>query len=312
MTICSYDFQYEDEIITLWNKTLKFDPINRHIFRERVLFDKNFDKNLFLLIKLNNNIVGFLYGVCRKSPYGTRGTEEHRSFLVAKGIDPAHQKKGFGSQLITEFERRVNSRPLITVGAYSPKYFFPGLDHRYQHAQGFFKKHGFTIGEQCVSMDKVLHNFEIPANILTLEEKARQQGYVFDKYCNDDLYDVIHFLENEFPGGWIENFMALINDETATKRVFIVRFNNKVVGFVQRALDGNDSHFGPFGVSSEHQGIGLGKILFYKMLYDMYCSQYYYVWFAWADTNAKKFYDRVGMNIYRTFNVCYKQRETNT
>lgn len=304
--ITNFEEKYIDEVINIWNESLKYDPLDRNVFIERILWDPNFNEELFLLSLENDSVVGFLYGICRKVPYGTKGLEPERSYIVAMGVSSSSQQKGVGRELVNHFETKVKDRKLISVGPYSPLYFFPGIDKRYTSAIPFFEKCNYSIGSEAVSMNMLLYDFEIPEIIKELKGKHQNEGIVYKWYNENDYYQVNTFLVNNFPGGWIDNFKTLVNNKTATRRILLAFKNDRVVGYCQRAMDDLDAHFGPFGVSSELQGMGIGKVLFYEMLYNMYCTQNYHVWLAWTSGNSQKFYEKIGMKVHREYFMCKK------
>ena len=79
-------------------------------------------------------------------------------------IDERFQGKGYGKALLNEVEKHFKKEQVkeITLCAYSPNYFTPGVDLKYEKALAFFERNGYVRGLDAVSMQKDLFTYNIP------------------------------------------------------------------------------------------------------------------------------------------------------
>lgn len=313
MKTIAYDSKYSNQIINLWNRTLTVDPINRQRFLENIILDDNFTPSLCRIALDQDKVVGFIWAVKRKVPYGERGLETHRGWIVLVFVDPSYRRQGIGSQLIREVEESFTKRnvKLITLAAYSPNYLFPGIDIKhYANAVPFFEYLGYKKGNSAVSMQRDLFNFQFPNIYPKIKNELIEQGYRLSPFQLADAEELIDFLKTEFGGGWARNIKQALIQKNAIDTVLIVRnANHQIVGYCQRAIDGNPGRFGPFGVKANLRGKHLGMLLFNEMLFDMLQRQIYHVYFLWTGGSAQRFYAKNGMKVYRQYALMKKEVE---
>lgn len=313
MRTIDYDSKYTDQIIDLWNLTLSVDQINKQRFINAILLDDNFSPNVCRIALDGEKVVGFIWSVFRKVPYGDRGTEPDRGWIVLLFVHPEYRRSGIGSQLVRETESIFDSRGIktITVAAYSPNYLFPGVDKdNYPTGIKFFESIGYESGGSAVSMHRDLFTFKYPDDYLEYKKQLKDEGFSLVPYQLDDSEALVNFLKKNFPGGWGRNIRNAIINGVAEDTVLIMRnAENDIVGYCQRAIDGNPGRFGPFGVREDLRGKRLGMLLFNEMMSEMLKRQIYEVYFLWTGGHAQKFYERNGMKVYREFLLMRKVNE---
>lgn len=309
--IRSYQSGDATAVVTLWNQELIADTINLERFTRIVLADDNFDSDMFLLAFEGDVLIGFILGTIRKFPYMEKGLESDRAYINIMCVDQAYQRRGIGSALLAEFEKRVMHRE-IKVGPYSPSYFFPGVDvNHYPAALSFFDKMGYELGGEVVSMERNLATYTTPAVIVEKQKDLEARGYTFAAFQYDDAHELAEFLRIHFGGGWKYNLLQALRAHRALDTLYVCKDASQcIVGFVQRAIDGNEGRFGPFGVREDLRNLGLGGILFHHMMRSMVQRQIYHTYFLWTGGDAIRFYDRQGMQIYRTYRMIHKKGGT--
>lgn len=309
--IIPYNIKYRKKILELWNQELITDPLSEKRFLEKILLDENFDPNYCLVaLSEDNKVIGFIWSVVRKVPYGDRGTEPERGWIASIFVDKDYQRQGIGSQLVNTVEEKMINKGIknITLGAYSPNYLFPGIDkNNYSNAIPFFEKLGYEKYGEAVSMERSLFDFVKTQRYLDLYEKVLKKGYTLTSFSLDDAEELLEFLHTHFEGGWARNIQNAILNDKAHETVLVLRDSeNEIVGYAQRAIDGSPDRFGPFGVMEKLRGEGLGAVLFNEMLFDMLSKGISHAYFLWTSGNAQKFYERNGMNVYRDYNLMKK------
>lgn len=305
MEIRNYSQTYEKDVIDLWNKTLTADPITYHKFRRQALFDENFDPELCYVALDNDEVVGFLLATKRKFPYLERGLEPTRGWINVMFVDQDHRRKGIGSALVQQAEAKLKSLGVdnVTLGAYSPNYFFPGVDKdNYSEAIQFFDRLGYQAGKESYSMCKDLHGYQIGKETQEKLAKAQEAGFSFINFEYKYALELLEFLKNEFGGGWKRNALISMQNNLAEDCILLVLDKEQnIVGFCMRMIDGNPMRFGPIGVKEEVRNFGIGGILFDLMQFEMTKRGIYHLYFVSTDAPGRRFYERHGVKVFRTF-----------
>ena len=305
MEIKNYSQAYEKEVVDLWNQTLTADPITVHKFRKQALFDDNFDSELCFIALEGNETAGFLLATKRKFPYLERGLEPTRGWINVMFVNPKHQKKGIGKALVRCAEERLKAMgaETITRGAYSPNYFFPGIDKdNYVNAQRLFEHLNYQAGKESYSMCKDLHDYRISEDTRLKLDAAEKNGFSFIPFNYGYALELLDFLRDEFGGGWKRNALISMQNNTAEDCILLsLDSRKKIVGFCMRMIDGNPMRFGPFGVKAEVRNFGIGGILFDIMQLEMEKRGIYHLYFVSTDEPGRRFYERHGLRPFRTF-----------
>lgn len=305
MEILNYSQRYEKEVVDLWNKTLTADPITVQKFRKQALLDDNFDTELCFAAVDNNHVIGFLLATKRKFPYLERGLEPNRGWINVMFVDKLHSRKGIGQLLVKHAELKLKSMgaETVTLGAYSPNYFFPGVDKdSYGDAIKFFDKMGYQAGKESYSMCKDLHGYKISEDTLDKLSKAQEAGFSFVNFEYNYALELLEFLKNEFGGGWKRNALISMQNNTAEDNILLVlNPEQKICGFCMRMIDGNPMRFGPIGVKKENRNLGIGGILFDIMQLEMEKRGIYHLYFISTDEPGRRFYERHGVKVFREY-----------
>ncbi|MDR0448782.1 MAG: GNAT family N-acetyltransferase [Treponema sp.] len=310
MLITGYRQDYETQVVELWNRVLWADPITVGKFRKQALFDDNFDSTLCTLALDKDRVGGLILATKRKFPYMERGLEPDRGWINVLSIDEPFQRKGTGAQLLLDAEKKLAELGVkqITLGAYSPNYFFPGLDCiNYPGAKAFFDKHGYRAGEAAYSMRKDLHGFRLSEEALAKKKATKKKGYSFINFNYSYALDLLEFAKSEFGGGWKRNVLLNMQNNLAEDCILLaLNGAGKIAGFCMRMIDGNPLRFGPIGIAESERNAGLGGILFDFMQAEMAKRGLYSLFFLSTDEPGRRFYERHGLTVFRTFTDYWK------
>ena len=305
MEIIGYRQDFEAQVVELWNKVLWTDPITIGKFRKQALFDDNFDPALCDVALDNGRVSGFILATKRKFPYMERGLEPERGWINVLFVGEGFQHKGIGTKLLLHAEKKLTELGVkqITFGAYSPNYFFPGLDCvNYPGARSFFEKHRYHAGEEAYSMKKDLHGFRFSENALAKKAEAEKKGYTFINFDYRYALPLLDFTRSQFGGGWKRNALISMQNNLAEDCILLaLNKTGEIAGFCMRMIDGNPLRFGPIGIAESERNSGLGGILFDLMQAEMTKRGLYSLFFLSTDVPGRRFYERHGLSVYRTF-----------
>jgi GNAT superfamily N-acetyltransferase len=310
MNLIPYTQRLDAQVNDLWNKTLTFDPILLEAFYDKTIFDENFDPSLCFLAVEEDKLLGFILAMKRRFPYLERGLEPEKGWITAMAVEPEFQRQGIGSKLLQAAEQALQDRGAteIILGSYSPNYFFAGVDKgHYPNAAPFFEKHGYVSGASHYSMGRDLHGYAMRPETLKKKAYAESLGYKFIPYSNEYALDLLEHLKNEFGGGWKRNALIAMQKKKAAERMLLVISpEGNIVGSVNRAIDDNDMRFGPVGVSKSIRNLGLGTILLEMQMLEMAKRGIYRMYFVTTNEAGRRYYERAGLDVIRTF-VEYKK-----
>lgn len=304
MKLLDFEQTYETEMLELWNRCMLHDQVSLQKFRKQVIYDENFDSSLCLIAVEDEKLVGFILGMKRKFPYLERGLEPERGWINLMFVAPEYRRKGIGSALVREIEKRLTDLGVkrITLAAYSPNYFFPGIDvDGYPEAIWFFEKMGYVGTEDSFSMSKDLHDYHISEEWLTKKAAAEKAGFWFGSFRAEDALEILEFAKREFGGGWKRNLLMVMRAGEAEDVVTVVKYHGKVAGFAMRKIDGNPMRFGPIGVGENVRNAGVGGILFEIKQQEMCSKGIYHLYFVSTDIPGRRFYERHGVQVFRTY-----------
>ncbi len=305
MEILNYDQKYEDEVVDLWNKCCSFDTLSKEKFRRQALFDENFNTDLCKVAIENNKVVGFVLATKRKFPYLERGLEPLKGWINVLFVDSEYRRKNVGSLLLKSVETLLLDMGVkkFVLGAYSPNYFFAGLDPiNHQEAVLFFEKHGYVAGSEHYSMCKNLHGFKLTEKQVEKKKIAMHKGYQFIKFDYRYSLELLEFLKDEFGGGWKRNALIAMQTNRAEDTILIVLDpKGKICGFCMRMIDLNPMRFGPIGIGKDYRNEGIGSVLINFMFEEMAKKSIYHMYFMTTDDAGKRYYLREGLEQFRSF-----------
>lgn len=310
MKIINFDQKYMEDVLQCWNSTLQYDLITKERFIELVLLDDNFQADLMKLAIIEDHCVGFCYGVKRKVPYLERGLEPQRGWISILAVNEEYQHQGIGTILVEEVEKTLKEKGTsqITLCAYSPNYFTPGIDTRYEKGISFFEKLGYNYTSDAVSMQRDLWDYVLPEKTKDKINALKVEGIHFVPYQESFLCELLDFLLENFGSGWKRNALIAMQKKEAENTIILcLDKNDKIIGFVMRKIDGNDARFGPIGVREDLRSKGLGSILLDIMMQDMKARGIHYLYFLWTSGAAQRFYERHDFKIFRSYQLYRKE-----
>jgi mycothiol synthase len=148
----------------------------------------------------------------------------------------------------------------------------------------------------------------LSADVIDKERKLAAEGITIRHYRREDLVDYIQFQRDLMPGPWVEdarrNLVEMTHGRYPCDAIWLAIDKGKIIGFCQNERD----HFGPFGVSDDYQGKGIGSVLLARTLYQMRINGLHCAWVLWTGERALKgVYGRLGFTFTRRFAIMKKE-----
>lgn len=307
--IQSFQIDYLPEILKCWNENLVYDLINEERFTNIVLLDDNFDPKLLKVALINNQVIGFCLGIKRKIPYLERGLEPKRGWINMIAVNQDYRRQGIGRKLIESIEKELAlfGTKEITLCAYSPNYFTPGIDIRYQEGLLFFDKLGYQSQSEAVSMQRDLWDFQMSQKAKEKRKHFKEEGISIISYEKKYMLKLLEFTLDQFGSGWKRNVLMAMQKHEAEQTILLcVDENENILGFCMRKIDGHEGRFGPVGIHESLRSKGIGGVLFECMMNDMKSRGIPYLYFLWTSGAAQRFYERYDVKVFRTYHLYRK------
>ena len=277
-----------------------------------MLLDSNFlPENMPVAVE-DGRVVGFVLALTRQVPLFLQGLEPQNAWITAFGVHPDYRQRGIGTALFQDVIGRLKAqgRTQLDLAPYVPNYFVPGVDTQaYPGSITFLEKTiGFKTLYRAISMGNDLTDFQIPPDILELEQRREQEDQVTIRpVTSADLPEVMPFIVRYFGWDWYrhaQDYLLEYFGDTPSQTCFLVaRQAGEVVGFCQQRRE----RFGPFGVKPDLRNKGIGRLLLFRCLATMKARHVFFAYFLWTDENAARLYSTAGFKRRREFAVLRKE-----
>ncbi|MBE3582844.1 MAG: GNAT family N-acetyltransferase [Limnochordaceae bacterium] len=303
----------EEQLVSLWNRSLAADPITLDRLVERVFLDVNFDPEGLLVAEADCQLVGFFLAVVRRVPLLGLDIEPEQGWIWAFGVSPARRRQGIGHRLLEAAEQflRNRRRCQVWVAQYAPNYFFPGVDaEHYPDAKRLLTAAGYESSAEVVAMDVHLGEWQgIPAAVERQEEQLAAMGIRVETLTPRWLIPTLQLAEG-FGPDWSRGIREGLLRTGHWERVILARQADQVLGYCMYGLyDRPAGRFGPFGVDPAWRGHGIGKVLLYRCLQHMKAEGLHSAWFLSTseESPAGHLYQEAGFRVSRRFTMMRKQ-----
>ncbi|WP_314591327.1 GNAT family N-acetyltransferase [Paenibacillus terrigena] len=320
MIVC-WDPQYIHEVISLWNEVAVREGYKelheesfRHIFLSSPYFDR---ENTFVLLDAGQ-VKGFACGCTGDDlPLGSIAGYITCIVLSDDVRTDEHYRIMLGA-----LEQRFRSlgKKQADVLFFNPMmlpWYIPNTPkHEHNNAPGvpvdnllytFLLREGYAERAIECAMYLNLEGFNVPEDIKAKEASASLEHYsvaLFNPTLHDGVKDMLSGFDNPL---WQKEITQCVNAEVP---VVIAAHRGKAVGFagpVIRQPNGR-GYFAGIGVHPEHEGHGLGRILFFRL-----CEAFQQIGTAYmslytGSTNpAIRIYEKAGFRTVRQFSVMRRE-----
>jgi mycothiol synthase len=256
-------FKTEDiwQLTELIKQECNRDIVNEKIMREKIFEDNDFDPEMTLVAKKNNEIIGFIMGIIRQRDEGKIGYV--KLLAVAKNF----RRKKIGTGLLKEVENKLKGKGAIKIRLFEsyPNYLTPGVDPFYTEAVCFFERNGYVKFNDCSNLLCNLENqsFDTRDEEISLYEK----GIKCSRASVDDFDRLKEWMEINFKE-WIGEISSAFLNEPPS--IHIAEKDGKIIAFSAYETNNKGTGwFGPMGTATEERGLGIGGVLLKRCMSDM-------------------------------------------
>ncbi|WP_422660941.1 GNAT family N-acetyltransferase [Paenibacillus sp. EC2-1] len=312
---------YTQAVIDLWNKEAVKDGYKElteesftSIFQSNPYFDP---ENTFVLVE-SGQLQGFACG-CTGDDLPLGGVAGYITCIV---LAESYQTDDYFTKLLEALENRFRqlSKKQSDVLFFNPMmlpWYIPDTPrHEHNNAPGVpvdsalydvLLRQGYIERAREYAMYLNLSDFRVPESSRLKEDKAAEDGYhveLFDPTKHHGIEEMLKGFDNPL---WQKEI-----GESTRKGVPVViaAYQGKVVGFAGPVIrqENGRGYFAGIGVHPDHEGHGLGSILFYKLCEAFKNMGTDYMSLYTGSTNpAIRIYEKAGFQTVKQFSVMRKE-----
>ncbi|MNO22509.1 putative acetyltransferase [compost metagenome] len=317
MQIRPFSIEDHSAVVELWNReATKYDykPFTEQEFQNTFIDHPYFDADCIWVGCNEKGIVGFAAG-CSGDNLSLGDVAGYITSVIIDA-DVASLELYDAFLLLLEERFQQLGKKQADVLFFNPvklKWNIPSApQHEHNNAPGISKDQplyealiarGYEDRATQCGMYLKLGSFIVPENILGKEAKANRNGYYVTLYAPDlhtGLEATLAALQNP---QWEKDVVAYVKDGAP---LVVAVYGNEVVGFAGPIIlePNGRAFFCGIGVHPEHEGHGLGSVLFFRMVeafQNVGCQ--YISLFTGSNNPALRIYQKAGFNIEKQFSI---------
>lgn len=319
--VVTWDDRYADAVVALWNESAVSDgykELTSASFAETFTSSPYFDAACTFVLLEDGEPRGFACGCTGDDlPLGD----------VAGYVTCVVPAEGYGSDtnraaLLGAIEARFRAlgKRQSEVLFFNPMklpWYIPGTPgHEHNNAPGvpvdsalypFLLDQGYVDRARQCAMYRPLADFAIPEDIRAKETKAAEGGYRVELYNPARHSGLERMLAGLGNPAWEREIAACAAEGVP---FVIAAHGDEAAGFAGPVVrqDNGRGYFAGIGVHPDHEGRGLGSILFFKLceaLRDVGAD--YMSLFTGSNNPAIRIYEKAGFNTVRQFAIMRKE-----
>lgn len=255
------------EIVSLSERCLPEYRFTEKTWKRCTLEDPNFDPELMLLAMEEQGLVG-LFFACRRLRF-PEPPETERAWLKIFFVEPRHRERGVASRLLEYLEQKLASDGIreLRVSDCASWHFFPGVNILYDDAVGFLTSRNFVKASEFVDYLVDLSRFKHPERVVKTKQMLESQGFTFRLAEARDRGALIKWVANRFGPFW--SYEVDRSFQKATPTTVIAEKADRTIGFSSwSSLE--TEWLGPIGVSEEERRQGVGTVLLFQALSELF------------------------------------------
>ena len=291
------------DIVRLSERCLPEYRFTEESWKRCTLEDPNFDPELMPLAMEDRELVGVFFA-CRRSRF-PQPLETERAWLKIFFVDPRHRKRGVASRLLDYLEKKLALDGVreVRVSDCASWHFFPGVNVLYDDAVAFLASRNFTKASESVDYLVDLSRFKHPERVMKMRQRLESQGFTFRLAEARDRVALTRWVADRFGPFW--SYEVDRSFQKAAPTTVIAEKADQTVGFSSwSSLE--TEWLGPIGVSEEERRHGVGTVLLFQALSELFSAGLRMAVIPW--TSQLFFYTQVpGIVGLRNYWVMTKQ-----
>lgn len=319
--IASWNDSYIEETIALWNEEATKDgykEMTAESFRRVILDNPYFDPEAASVLLSDGRVKGFACG-CAGDDLPLGDVAGYITCIVASEDVRGEETYGL---LLDALERRFKElgKRQADVLFFNPMqlaWYIPNTPgHEHNNAPGipvdgplypFLLGRGYVERARENAMYLPLAEFSLPAETAAKEAKAAAGGYevgLYDPAKHSGIEEMLDGLNNPL---WRREISACAREG---KPVVVASKGGRAVGFAGPVIrqENGRGYFSGIGVHPDHEGHGLGTILFYRLCEAFKDIGTTYMSLYTGSTNpALRIYEKAGFAAVKQFAVLRKE-----
>jgi mycothiol synthase len=284
----------QEDLPTLYklaSEAFYLDHFSPQLLHEKLFWQPRrpeFEWHTFLA-EYQDRPVGFMQAVARAAA--------GKAWIGLFAVETQWRRKGFARQMFLHVLASLPPQVTeIEVLAIPGNYFAPGLDPRYTPALAFVERLGFERFKDCVNMTvELTQPFDATAELAALAA----DGIEVRRARAEDADRLDEFFAGNFGEDWrFEAGLALAQDPPA---LHLALKDGHVLAFAAHSTQNREwGFFGPMGTAPAARGYGLGRVLLWRCLNDLYRAGHRTALIPWVGPIA--FYAHwAGCRVERVF-----------
>ncbi|WP_231573817.1 GNAT family N-acetyltransferase [Paenibacillus sp. FSL R5-0345] len=321
MQIRTFSIEDHSAVVELWNReATKYDykPFTEREFQDTFIDHPYFDADCIWVGCDEKGIVGFAAGCCGDDlPLG-----DVAGYITSVIIDTHVASLELYDAFLLRLEKRFQElgKRQADVLFFNPvklKWSIPSApQHEHNNAPGISKDQplyealmarGYEDRATQCGMYLKLGSFIVPEDILDKETNANSKDYYITSYVPDlhtGLEATLAALQNP---QWKKDIVTYVK---VGAPLVVAVYGNEVVGFAGPIISQPDGRafFCGIGVHPEHEGHGLGSVLFFRMVeafQNVGCQ--YISLFTGINNPALRIYQKAGFTIEKQFSILRRE-----
>lgn len=319
--IVSWDQQYVHEVIALWNEEAVkegYKELTEKSFEGIFLSSPYFDRdNTFVYLEADQ-VKGFACG-CTGDDLPLGNTAGYITCIVLTGNCQTHDNYWMMLDAVEQRFKALGKKQadILFFNPMMLPWYIPGTPkHEHNNAPGvpvdsmlyeFLLSQGYLERAKECAMYLNLASFSIPDDIRAKEKKAASDGYSVELFDGDKHYGVDEMLHGFDNPLWQKE---IAHSTSAGVPVVIAAHLGKVVGFAGPVIrqENGRGYFAGIGVHPDHEGHGLGSVLFFKL-----CEAFQHIGagymslYTGSSNPAIRIYEKAGFQIVKLFSVMRRE-----
>lgn len=321
MNITLYQQSDCKAVVELWNQEATkylYKPLTEAEFVSTFIEHEHVDLSCLFVAKSDaGDVLGFAAGVTSTSiPLGDVAGYITTIIMVDGSTDSQYDA------LLDALEARFKAlnKKQADVLFFNPVRLIwnipSAMEHEHNNAPGIIKtmplyqllrRRGYVDRATQCGMYLPLKQYEVPQRVIDKQTYAESLGYTivfYDQEKHQGVNELVEALDNP---GWKREIPYHANKGD---QIVIAEKDGLVVGFAGPVIrqENGRAFFCGIGVHPEHEGHGLGSVLFYRLLEAFKLTHCEYVSLFTGETNpAINIYLKAGFTIEQTFSIMRRE-----